>query len=450
MLKAFKKLWNNERGNALIIFGASLPLLVGAAGIATDTIQWTLWKRQLQRAADSGAIAGVYTRIKTDTQEAVAAAVNADLAINNHVGIALQTGYPNIDRPADDGNKKKQVKVTLQIAKSLPFSSMFMSAAPDIRATATAASVPGAGQYCIIGLDPSVAVTGVEISGSTYLDLGNCSLIANSTNPTTAASNGTSSASGGNGSTVKAASLAASGGVQYSKSWNVKDYDPNSPAADDPFSGVAKPKSADCTKNITLDGSKDVDRSSTDSAGEVVCITNVKGGKPDGLTIQKTMKLGPATYIINGGDLTMNNNNASLSCTGCTIAMTNFSDPTKTGNIKLTGGALNLTAPTTTGNYKGIALYQDPRATDSGQKSQNHVNGNSGQSITGAIYVPGRSILYNGGGSYSGQATEVGACMMLVGKRVEFGGNSKVKALDECTSSGLPPAQGGQRVRLVA
>ncbi|HET9335588.1 MAG TPA: pilus assembly protein TadG-related protein, partial [Sphingomicrobium sp.] len=75
MLKAFKKLWNSERGNALIMFGAALPLLVGAAGLAADTIQWTLWKRQLQRAADSGAIAGVYTRIKTDTQDAVAASV---------------------------------------------------------------------------------------------------------------------------------------------------------------------------------------------------------------------------------------------------------------------------------------------------------------------------------------------------------------------------------------
>ena len=143
MLKAFKKLWNDDRGNVLIMFGAALPLLVGAAGLATDTIQWTLWKRQLQRAADSGAIAGVYTRIKTDTQAGVEAAVNSDLAINNHVGIALQSGYPQISRPADDGDKKKQVTVVLRISKSLPFSSMFMDAAPNIRATATAATVPG-------------------------------------------------------------------------------------------------------------------------------------------------------------------------------------------------------------------------------------------------------------------------------------------------------------------
>ena len=130
MLKAFKKVWNDERGNALMLFGASLPLLIGAAGLAADTIQWTLWKRQLQRAADSGAIAGVYTRIKTDTQDAVAASVNSDLTVNQDTGIALATGYPVVERLADDGDKKKQVKVTLEFSQSLPFSSMFMNTAP--------------------------------------------------------------------------------------------------------------------------------------------------------------------------------------------------------------------------------------------------------------------------------------------------------------------------------
>jgi Flp pilus assembly protein TadG len=448
MLKAFKKLWNSDRGNALIIFGASLPLLVGAAGLATDTIQWTLWKRQLQRAADSAAISGVYTRLKTDTEDEVESAVDTDLALNNHVGIALQSGYPLVERPADDGNKENQVKVTLQISKALPFSSMFMASAPNIHATATAASVPGAGQYCVIGLDPSVAAVGVEISGSAYIDLGDCSLIANSTNPTKAASNGASSG-GGQGSTVIAASLAAAGGVQYSSSWNVSDYDPNSPAADDPFKDVPAPKSTDCTKTITnlnKNQSYPMDRTTgvnKDAAGSVVCINS-------NVTINGSLKLASnVTYVLNGGNLTMNSSGSSLSCTNCTIAMTNFTDPTKTGNIKLTGGSVSLTAPTT-GTYKGIALYQDSKATDTGQKTQNQINGNNGQSITGAIYIPNQSVLYNGGGSYSGVGTEVGACMMLVGKRVEFGGNSKIKALDQCTGAGLPAAEAGKRVRLVA
>src|SRR6187549_24673 len=96
MRNAFKKLWNNERGNMVVIAAAALPLLVGSAGLATDTIQWSLWKRQLQRAADSAALAGVYTRLQTNTADAVNAAVTTDLAINNHVGIDLGTGYPKV------------------------------------------------------------------------------------------------------------------------------------------------------------------------------------------------------------------------------------------------------------------------------------------------------------------------------------------------------------------
>lgn len=451
MLKAFKKLWKDDRGNVLILFGASLPLLAGAAGIATDTIQWTLWKRQLQRAADSGAIAGVYTRINTDTQAAVEAAVTGDLAVNNHVGIALQSGYPQVTLPADDGDKKKQVTVVLRISKALPFSSMFMDAAPDIRASATAATVPGGAQYCVIGLDKSAAVTGVEISGSTYLDLGECSLIANSKHKDKAASNGTSgSGSAGSGSTVKAASLAASGGVQYSKSWNVKDYDPNSPPAADPFEGVPPPTS--CSQTYTVsDKSNDYPLTPSFPAGSTVCLVGGGNGANAGKVIVKGALTLPdnVTYVLNGQSLTMTDSSASLSCTGCTIAMTNFSDPANTGNIKITGGNLNVTAPTT-GTYAGIAFYQDRLASDDGTKAQNHINGNSSQSITGAIYIPGRSILYNGGGNYSGDPLEVGVCMMLVGKRVEFGGNSKIKTLSECEAAGLPKPEAGKRVRLVA
>lgn len=449
MLKAFKKLWNDDRGNALIIFGASLPLLVGAAGMATDTIQWTLWKRQLQRAADAGAIAGVYTRINTDTQDAVEAAVDADLAINSHVGIELKSGYPLVTRPADDGDLEKQVRVELRISKALPFSSMFMDAAPEIRATATAASVPGGEQYCVIGLDKSASVTGVEISGSTFLDLGACSLIANSKHKDKAASNGTSgSGQAGSGSYVKAASLAASGGVQYSNNWKVDDYDPNSPPADDPFENVPAPTSCSTTFNVS-DKSSDYPLTVPSfPSGSTVCLTGKNAIQ--GVVIKGQLTLpSDVTYVLDGINLTMTDSGAGLTCSSCTIAMTNFTNPANTGNIKITGGTLNLTAPTT-GTYKGIALYQDRLASDSGQKAQNHINGNSGQSITGAIYIPGRSILYNGGGNYVADSTVEGACMMLVAKRVEFGGNSKVKALDECEAEGLPEPKAGKRVRLVA
>ena len=454
MRNLFKKVWNDERGNALMIIGAALPLLVGAAGLATDTIQWTLWKRQLQRAADSGAIAGVYTRIGTDTQEAVEGAVNADLEVNDHTGIELSDGFPEIERLADDGDKKKQVKVSLEISKALPFSSMFMDAAPPIRATATAASVPGADEFCVLATDESVAAVGLEITGSTYLDLGNCSLMANSKHPSQAASNGNAGggAGAGGGSTVKAKSLAAQGGVKYSNSWNVSDYDPNSPKITDPFGPdgqqpLPNPSSSDCTpgKTITTDMTKNksypMDRTTgadKDTAGQTVCFDG-------GVKVQGELKLqSGVTYIIDGGDLEMSSASASLTCDKCTIIMTNFDNPAATGNIKITGGTLSLTAPTDEGTYKGVAIYQDRRASDDKTMGQNQINGNNGASVTGAVYLANRSLLYNGG------SQTVAACMQIVSKRVSFSGNSNFKLTSECPLKGMTPIGGGQRVRLVA
>ena len=125
MLKAFKKLWNDERGNMIVIAAASLPLLIGSAGLATDTIQWALWKRQLQRAADSAAIAGVYDRFEHDGESsATSDAVNYDVGLNLHTIMTLESGYPVVSFPANAGSNKNQVRVQLAVQKSLSFSSM--------------------------------------------------------------------------------------------------------------------------------------------------------------------------------------------------------------------------------------------------------------------------------------------------------------------------------------
>ena len=451
MISWVKRLRKSEKGSTLVIVGASLPLLVGAAGIATDTIQWALWKRQLQRAADSAAIAGVYTRIKNDDEDAVEVAVTDDIEVNHHTGIDLLED-PEIELLADDGDMESQVRVALEIQKPLPFSSMFMASAPVIRAESIAASVPGPDEVCVLATDPSVAVVGLEMAGSSFLDLGECSLMANSKHPTKAASNGASSANGGQGSTVKAKSILAAGGVQYSSSWDVDDYDPNSPPITDPFGPdgdrtLPNPSVSDCTKNVNTDMSKNqaypMDRTTgpqADVAGQVVCFN-----QGDGVKVQGALKLqSGVTYIVNGGDLTMTSTSASLTCTGCTIILSNLSNPAATGNINLTGGTLSISAPTADGTYKGIALYQDRRATDDGGTGHNKINGNNGTSVVGVIYIANRSLQYNGG------SATVAPCLQIVGKRITFTGNSKMTIGSACAGAGIGSIGGARRVRLVA
>src|SRR5919106_6841939 len=176
MRKLFKKLWNDERGNALIIAGAALPLLIGSVGLGTDTVQWALWKRQLQRAADSAALAGAYARFQNAPSSA---AVTRDLTHNNRLWVPLLSGFPQVTQPADAANQIRTVQVVLAVRQRLSFSSMFMSADPTITATARAAGVPG-GNFCVVALEDTDE-SGIIIGGNANVNLG-CGMISNSTN----------------------------------------------------------------------------------------------------------------------------------------------------------------------------------------------------------------------------------------------------------------------------
>src|SRR6185295_12333863 len=106
MIEFIRKLFRDRKGNVLAIAAACMPLIVGAAGLATDTIEWTLWKRQLQRAADSAAIAGVYDRSSSaGATTTVSTTVSHDASLNLHTWMGLKTGYPAVEYPADSGVK---------------------------------------------------------------------------------------------------------------------------------------------------------------------------------------------------------------------------------------------------------------------------------------------------------------------------------------------------------
>ena len=105
----------------------------------------------------------------------------------------------------------------------------------------------------------------------------------------------------------------------------------------------------------------------------------------------------------------------------------------------------NITAPTS-GTFKGIAIYQDRRATD--KSPGNNINGNSGSIIQGALYFPTQQLDYNGTG------TADAICTMFVARRVNFSGNNtttnKFKKLADCGAYGIPSGSTTRMVRLVA
>lgn len=446
MRNAFSRLWNDKRGNVLVLAAAALPMLAGAAGLATDTIQWALWKRELQRAADSAALAGVYERINTAAYatSGVDAAVTRDLALNQRTGIALNGGYPLITFPADTSTEKYKVKVVLKIQKTLPFSAMFMQATPNISASAVAANIPS-DEYCVVSLENSASKAGITIGGSAKIEM-DCGMISNSPASNSALSNGV-------GSTVIASVIAAVGGVAASKNWNVPKYTPYTAPIVDPYADV----NIDRTQmNCFKSGSNYPKLGATTSgnlngANATVTLAAARAAQPNancfrGLSVGvgETVNLPAGTYYIGEGGADIQ---GTVTGTDVTLVLTNIDATKAVGTLKVNAndGSLNISAPTAEGApYRGIAVYQDRNATD-GPGINNMVNGNSASNVVGALYFPKQELTYNGNGS------SAFVCTRLVGRRVIFSGNAAVTNKFEKGSNcpGLGAIQGGGKVRLI-
>ncbi|HEY0628717.1 MAG TPA: Tad domain-containing protein [Sphingomicrobium sp.] len=432
MLKAFKKLWNDRRGNALVIAGAALPLVVGAAGLATDTIQWALWKRQLQRAADSAALAGVYDRIANDSSTSnVATAVADDLSRHNHTNIPLLAGYPEIDYP-NGTNWTNPVRVELALQRTLGFSSLFMSSAPVITTRATAATV-ATGVYCVISLIDT-SETGIKSTGNGDIDLG-CGMITNSTSLTAAIATGSSE--------VNATPVAAVGDIQGSNNWGGAELLPFTVKQPDPYADINPPASfTPCKGNanrIRINNQNDVIDRRADTGLQCVSEIDVNG----------TLRLGSATYIIDGGNFSAGAQ-AKISCTGCTIILTNSDltdndgGPPPIGTVSINGGAEMIMSAPDGGDYEGILFYQDRRA-EMGSNIVNTINGNSDSVLGGAFYFPNQQLQINGNAGLDFD------CGKFVSYVVEFAGNGSINnTIDATCAAGGDDGFMGRHVRLVA
>jgi Flp pilus assembly protein TadG len=432
MISSFKRLWRDRRGNALAIAGAALPLVLGSAGLASDTIQWTLWKRQLQRAADSAAMAGVYAR---SAGKAVGTCTNISGATYaNPVAYDLRKNYRvvgitptcTVTNPPSVGGytaDPQAVRVSLSIQKRLAFSGMFLSSAPTITADATATIVP-AGIYCARAM-VNLPQTGINATGSTRTRL-RCGMHTNSTSMTAAVATGNAE--------VEATPIAAVGGIPASDHWGDDTVlQPFMPAQDDPFANVPVPTPTTPCSNFNYSENKPngAPMTITPAAGEIMCW---KGG----IDIKGDVTFGPGVYVLDGGDLGMSNTGAKLTCNKCTFVLTtSTTDMGNIGKVNINGGKLTMTPPDS-GTYKGIIIYQDRRA----DLDNNFlINGNGFSKIEGAIYAPRSDMTFNG---TAGMDTK---CMQLVGWKLIFTGNSELENVCP-VGSGASPFE-GKSIRLV-
>ena len=407
--QAFNRLWNDKRGNVFIIVGFSLPMLIGSAGLATDTIQWTLWKRQLQRAADSAALAGAYAKMQDQN---VVSAVGADTGKNNQTTFTL-TGSPVIAYPPDSTSPaySNAVSVTLKFSRQLTFSGFLTGVTPTFEAIGTAASIQ-TGKYCVISLDGSTTI-GVSAIGNPTVKLG-CGVKANSRN-------GTGSVDVGGTGSLSAEPIAGQGGLTASDFPAGTTLLPFQPKEPDPFASLyptAVPPGMVCktfANHIT---------STTDNGlhGQSKITTNqVAAGcfNDFSLSGQDVYNLAPGVYYLNSANFSTAGS-VTVQGTGVTIILTGTSPGTFTTNGT---SKIDLAAPTSpTDPYSKMLVIQSSAAIDSGgSNSPNIINGNNSSKYDGALYFPNQQVGFTG---TSGLITQ---CAMVVGKRVDFSGNATIQ-----------------------
>jgi hypothetical protein len=419
-------LWGDKSGSAVVITAASMPLLIGAAGLATDTIRWTLWKRQLQRAADTGAMAGAYALGQGKT---VSSAATAAIAKDSDVGTNTPT-VENAPTAGDFAGNPDAVRVIVSASHPLPFSSMFI-ATPTITAEATAAILTN-GKHCVIALEETD--TGITIGGTATVDLG-CGMATNSKAANAVSASGNSCNTSTGVACVTASPITAVGGLSASDKYTSStELLPYSLPQSDPFSNLPDPSASDfasCKSELKVTPSDTPDL--------------VEPGCYKGMDLNGTVTLKPGVYFIDGST---NKNfsigaQANVTGSGVTIILTSSNatnDPAKIATMTINAGAtVNLTSPSA-GDYKGVLFYQDRLA----QYGTVTINGNASSTLEGGIYFPSQKINFLG---TAGMNTD---CIQIVGLKVEFSGTSKItNDTDDCP---IDPAPGftGAVVRLVA
>jgi hypothetical protein len=412
-------LFSSERGNVLVVGAAAMPLLLGAVAVGVDSVNLTLARRQLQRTADSGALAGAYAIVQN---QPVPAAVNRDLALNkDHV--LKTTTIENAPTAGPNINDPLAVRVILAANRRTPFMSLFNDRTPVILVEATAA-VTISGRFCMVSLEEGNA-TGVTFTGSSVVDLG-CGVATNS--------RATAAVSCGGSTTVIASPVAAVGGVPACTGYATGTrLMPFTGKQKDPFAGLPLPdiSGMNCSAQIKVQPNDPV---KTFSPG---CYKNID--------INGAANLAPGTYYVDGSAVTNSSFSAGaqavLKGTGVTIILTSKTPTVSSTIASLSINAqaqLNLTAPKD-GTFGGVLMYQDPRATV-GNTIQ--INGNSLTSYEGAFYFPKAYMTFNG---TTGMKTE---CLQLVGRRLSFSGNSHVA--NTCPADGKAGDFEATFVRLVA
>ena len=410
----FTRLLGDRRGATVVFLALSLSSVAGTVGLGTEVASWYTAKRSMQGAADAASAAAATALAAGEPSSTFSANAKSVAAAHNFVdgsnGTTVTVNYP----PKTGGYQSSPaVEVIITQTEKPLLSALFLPDGPVLTARAVAmADTSKAGQGCVVALDPNDDTT-LTTSGSTALNFPGCSLYLNSTSPTALVMTG--------GATINAAIAYFVGPVSVGGLTTTNGTYTGVDPLIDPYLSAAVPAYSGCgTHNYKLAGGK----SDTVNAGASGIYVFCGGVTLNGGT---SLTLGPGTFIIDQGQLSISGASKLTATSGTTIILTTSNRAQSCATSKIDGGSVvSITAPTS-GPLSGVAIYQDRACTNT--SASNSLSGGAAQNIVGAIYFPGEPLSYSGGSPTGGAM-----CTQLIAWSIAFSGSSTFN--NNCTGTG--------------
>jgi hypothetical protein len=361
-------------------------------------------KRQLQRAADSGAIAGTYALAQNRTDAQISDSVTSDLDENPHPSLV---GTPAIVRGPRAGYQRA-VHVSLTAEQTLPFMNMFTQSPARLSAEATGALV-STGRYCMVSLYKGTK-PGITLGGNATVKLG-CGMIANSTAQSAITT-------GGAKSWIEAEPIGTVGGLNgdannfFGPDKTEPKLVPYTAPQGDPFADLPDPDPSDCS---TIHPDPGDLPSITIPDGQPYCVEALTVKPSGNLTIN-----GSGTLMIVGGNADIKGDvKMNPASQGVTLVMTgteNSDGTVNAGTLEMSSQANLSLSPPSVGDYKGLVFYRDRRA----PASEIKVRGGASSVIKGAFYAKTSNFDFAGNSGFNAE------CLQMVGQIISFTGTSNL------------------------
>ena len=422
-----------KRGNIAILFGLMTPMFVGGLGMGAETALWYVDQRNIQNASDASAVAAAADGTATNYAN-VANAVAAQYGFTSGVNGVTVTPSNTATCPSGGSNcysvaiTMKQQLYLLPVVGFSGNATFNGSPAQTIQGSAMASNVGVTHQYCLLTL--STITASLNSNGAPKANLAGCNVM----------SDGGATCNGHNLGATYGDAAGTNNGCGVTEESDV-------PVVADPYSHLASniptntcssypqenkqgnglPNSnqlsgnENWTGNVILCGDQQLtgDVTINAPAGAVVVIEN---GQLDlaGHTFQ-TANGSSVTLVFSGND--------SGSYTH---------SPTGTGT-------LNIQAPTS-GNWSGVAVYQDPSVKNGDDIS--YAGNNPTWDITGLVYLPNSNVTMSGAVNKSSYGA---SCFVMVAYSLLINGTADILETGGCAAAGLamPTNQVGHRGELV-